>query len=122
VTWTPFRQWVSIENPRIAGVQQAHREDRIGFTALTPLPGDLISAAGRYVEAESGVEKRAAIFIGPEFGTVTRPDLADAAREPAEANFNVLIAQVISFRLTAPRVGGICLWAESFACGGSVPP
>src|SRR5450759_2466068 len=41
---------------------------------------------------ESGVEKRAAIFIGPEFGTVSRPDLVSAAREAGDAGFDVLIA------------------------------
>jgi len=37
-------------------------------------------------------EKRVAIFIGPEFGTVTRPDLVAAAREAGDADFDVLIA------------------------------
>ena len=36
-------------------------------------------------------EKRAAIFIGPEFGTVSRPDLV-AARETGDAGFDVLIS------------------------------
>ena len=47
---------------------------------------------GRYIEgnAESGAEKRAAIFIGPEFGTVSRPDLVSAAKEAGEASFDVL--------------------------------
>ncbi|MDP2825271.1 MAG: site-specific DNA-methyltransferase, partial [Sulfuritalea sp.] len=66
-----------LENLRTAGVQQAHKEDRIVFTALIPWPGDLVCAEGRYLEpspsgrgqGEGGVEKRAAIFIGPEFGT-----------------------------------------------------
>ena len=40
--------------------------------------------AGRFVEGESGTEKRAAIFIGPEFGSVTRPDLVDVAGEAAD--------------------------------------
>jgi hypothetical protein len=44
------------------------------FSALTPWPGDLVCAQGRYPEGET--EKRAAIFIGPEFGTVQRVDLA----------------------------------------------
>ena len=52
-----------LENLRTAGVQQAHKEDRITFTALTPWPGDLVCAEGRYFEGE--VEKRAAVFIGP---------------------------------------------------------
>ncbi|MES9971858.1 MAG: modification methylase, partial [Candidatus Thiodiazotropha sp.] len=46
-------------------------------------------------EAES--EKRAAIFIGPEFGTVSRPDLVSAAREAADAGFDVLIACAFNF-------------------------
>jgi adenine-specific DNA-methyltransferase len=79
-----------LENLRAAGFQQAHKEGRISFTALVPWPGDLVCADGRYLEAESGTEKRAAIFIGPEFGTVIRPDLVDAAREAAEVGFDVL--------------------------------
>ena len=59
-----------LENLNTAGVQQAHKEDKITFTALTPWPGDLLCAKGRYMEG--GTEKRAAIFIGPEFGTVQR--------------------------------------------------
>jgi len=79
-----------LENLKTAGVQQAHKEDRITFTALTPWPGDLVCAEGRYREGET--EKRAAIFIGPEFGTVQRLDLVTAAREAGDAGFDVLIA------------------------------
>ncbi len=46
------------------------------------------------MEAENGAEKRAAICIGPEFGTFTRPDLVDAARafnyEAQATEFNKL--------------------------------
>src|SRR5437899_2824638 len=62
-----------LENLKTAGVQQAHKEDRIAFTSLTPFPGKLVCGDGRY--REGNAERRAAIFIGPEFGTVTRPDL-----------------------------------------------
>ncbi len=77
-----------------AGVQQAHKEDRIAFAAVTPWPGSYICAEGRYVEGggASGPEKRAGIFVGPEFGTVSRPDLVAAAREAGDAGFDVLIA------------------------------
>ena len=46
------RDFVSIilENLRTAGVQQAHKDDRISFTSLVPWPGDLVCAEGRYVE------------------------------------------------------------------------
>jgi adenine-specific DNA-methyltransferase len=83
-----------LENLKTAGVQQAHKEDKITFTALAPWPGYLVCAEGRYLEgnAETGSEKRAAIFIGPEFGTVQRADLVSAAREAGDGGFDVLIA------------------------------
>jgi adenine-specific DNA-methyltransferase len=86
-----------LENLKIAGVQQAHKEDKINFTSLTPWPGYYICAEGRYVEGEAGKEKRAAIFIGPEFGTVPREDLTVAAREAGEAGFDVLISCAFSY-------------------------
>ncbi|MDP2334819.1 MAG: site-specific DNA-methyltransferase [Reyranella sp.] len=84
-----------LENLKTAGVQQAHKEDKIIFTALTPWPGDLVCGEGRYLEG--GTEKRAAIFIGPEFGTVQRADLVAAAREAGDAAFDVLIACAFNY-------------------------
>jgi adenine-specific DNA-methyltransferase len=84
-----------LENLKTAGVQQAHKEDKITFTALTLWPGDLVCAEGRYMEGET--EKRAAIFIGPEFGTVQRQDLVLAAREAGDADFDVLIACAFNY-------------------------
>ena len=88
-----------LENLRTAGVQQAHKEDRIAFTALTPWPGHYVCAEGRYLEGggEEGATRRAGVFIGPEFGTVARPDLVAAAREAADAGFDVLIACAFSY-------------------------
>ena len=65
------------------------------FTALTPWPGELVYAEGRYREGET--EKRAGILIGPEFGTVSRPDLVAAAREAGDADFDVLIACAFNY-------------------------
>ncbi|MGH7583618.1 MAG: site-specific DNA-methyltransferase [Gemmatimonadales bacterium] len=84
-----------IENLQAAGVQQAAKGDKITFTGIAPWPGELICADGRYQEGSK--ERRAAIFIGPEFGTVSRPDLVAAAREAAEAEFDVLIACGFNF-------------------------
>ena len=84
-----------LKNLRAAGVQQAHKEDRIAFTSLIGWPGELICAEGRYLEGE--VEKRAGIFIGPEFGTVSRPDLVAAAREAGDAGFDVLVACAFNY-------------------------
>ena len=87
-----------LENLKTAGVQQAHKEDKIAFSSITPWPGDLVCAEGRYVEGEDdGEEKRAAVFIGPEFGTVSRPDLVSAAREAADAGFDVLVACAFNY-------------------------
>ena len=88
-----------LENLKTAGVQQAHKEDKITFTAITPWPGDLICAEGRYLEGdqEAGTEKRAAVFIGPEFGTVSRPDLVQAAREAGDADFDALITCAFNY-------------------------
>jgi adenine-specific DNA-methyltransferase len=81
---------IVLEHLRTAGVQQRHKEDRITFTSLAPWPGEYVGAEGRFMEGER--EKRAAILIGPEFGTIARPDLIAAAREAAEAGFDLLIA------------------------------
>ena len=84
-----------LENLKIAGVQQAHKDDRIVFTSLTAWPGYYLCAEGRYPEGET--EKRAGIFIGPEFGTVNKPDLVAAAKECGEAGFDVLIACAFNY-------------------------
>lgn len=104
--YTDERDFVQmiLENLKTAGVQQAHKDDKIEFTSLTPWPGDLVCAEGRYMSdesgsggAENGTEKRAAIFIGPEFGTVSRPDLVQAAREAGDADFDVLITCAFNY-------------------------
>jgi len=77
-------------------VQQAHKDDKIEFTALEPWPGEgYVCAVGTYLEGNN--PKRAGIFIGPEFGTVSRQDLVAAAREAGDANLDVLIACAFSF-------------------------
>lgn len=89
-----------LENLKTAGVQQAHKEDRITFSSVTPWPGEYyICAEGIYYEGveEAGNEKRAAIFVGPEFGTVSRPDLVAAAREAGDAGFDTLIVCAFNY-------------------------
>jgi adenine-specific DNA-methyltransferase len=92
-----------LEHLKTSGVQQAHKDDKIEFSSVAPWPGDLVCAEGRYIEGgeDSGSEKRAAIFIGPEFGTVSRPDLVAAAREAADADFDVLIACAFNYEAHA---------------------
>jgi adenine-specific DNA-methyltransferase len=93
---------IILDNLRTAGVQQAQKTDKINFTSLTPWPGEYVCAEGRYMEGwdaegNGGTEKRAGIFIGPEFGTVSRPDLVTAAREAGDAGFDVLVACAFNY-------------------------
>ncbi len=92
-----------LEHLKTSGVQQAQKEDRISFSGISLWPGDLVCAEGAYFEGDedSGAQKRAGIFIGPEFGTVSRPDLVQAAREAADADFDVLIACAFNYEAHA---------------------
>ena len=84
-----------LENLRTAGVQQVHKEDKIEFSSVAPWPGRYISGEGMYQEGET--HKRAGIFIGPEFGTVSRQDLVEAAKEAGDADFDVVVACAFNF-------------------------
>jgi adenine-specific DNA-methyltransferase len=104
-----------LENLKTAGVQQAHKGDKIVFTSLAPWPGDLVCAEGRFESSGQWLvasgqqtpatdhkspathEYRAAIFIGPEFGTVSSPDLVAAAREAGDGGFDVLITCAFNY-------------------------
>jgi adenine-specific DNA-methyltransferase len=84
-----------LEHLRTAGVQQSKKQDKLTFTALQPWPGEYVNAEGQFLEGST--PRRAAVFIGPEFGTVSRVDLVAAAREATEARFDVLIACAFNF-------------------------
>jgi adenine-specific DNA-methyltransferase len=84
-----------LDHLKTSGVQQAKKADRISFTSISGWPGTWVAAEGRFMEGET--EKRAAVFIGPEFGTVSRADLTAAAREALDARFDALIACGFNF-------------------------
>ena len=89
-----------LENLKTAGVQQAHKENRLTFSSVTAFPGTkMICGEGRYTEGDSPESpvKRAGIYIGPVFGTVSRPDLVEAAREAGDLGFDVLIACAFNY-------------------------
>ncbi len=86
-----------LEALRKAGVQQAHKEDRIEFESLTAWPGEHVCAVGTYREEATGTDRKAGVFIGPEFGTVARQDLVLAAREAADAGLDALVACAFSY-------------------------
>ena len=94
-----------LDNLKRSGVQQAHKADRLVFASLKPWPGRFICAEGAVRQASEGESatlsdsptRRAAIFVGPEYGTVARADLTAAAREAMEAGFELLIAASFNF-------------------------
>ncbi len=86
-----------------AGVQQAKKQDRIAFTSVTPWPGQHIAAEGIFQRGAR--EQRAGVFIGPEFGTVSRADLVNVAREAAEAGFDLVVACAFAYDAQASELG-----------------
>ena len=59
---------VVLDNLKRSGVQNTKKGETLHFTELKPWPGGrYIHAEGRYMEGER--EKRAAVTIGPEYGT-----------------------------------------------------
>jgi adenine-specific DNA-methyltransferase len=97
---------IILENLKTAGVQQAHKEDKIQFSFIAPWPGSLVCAEAKYFEGKevNSIERRAAIFIGPEFGTVQRADLIEAAREAGDGRFDVLIACAFNYDALATEL------------------
>lgn len=95
---TDFAQ-VVIEYLKSVGIHQSDKNRKIVFDSVNPWPGRWIGAEARFLEgdAESGTMRRAGILIGPEYGTVSRPDLTAAAREANETGFDVLIACAFNF-------------------------
>ena len=89
-----FAQMI-LDNLKTAGVQQADKSGKIDFVSLVPWPGEMVCAEGIYREGDA--DRRAAVMIGPEFGTVQRQDLVLAAREAGDAGFDVLIACAFNF-------------------------
>ena len=81
-----------IRTLRKNGVKQARKADKIDFTSVEPYAGGRYIAAEAWgVAPENGKAKRYAVAFGPEFGSVTRLDMKNAAREAMEGGFDVLL-------------------------------
>jgi adenine-specific DNA-methyltransferase len=98
---------IVIDYLKAEGVKQQAKGDRITFESLTPWPGNFIGASGAFIEGEGGPERRAAILIGPEYGTVGRQDLVAAAREAVDNRFDVLIACAFNFDAHSSELGSL---------------
>jgi adenine-specific DNA-methyltransferase len=98
---------IVIDYLKTEGVKQQAKGDRITFESLAPWPGHFIGASGAFIEGENGPERRAAILIGPEYGTVGRQDLVAAAREAVDNRFDVLIACAFNFDAHSSELGSL---------------
>jgi adenine-specific DNA-methyltransferase len=86
---------IVIDYLKTAGIHQSDKSGKIDFEGVAAWPGQWIGAEGRFRERDE--MRRAAILIGPEYGTLSRPDLTAAAREANEARFDLLIACAFNF-------------------------
>ncbi|MBI3922333.1 MAG: site-specific DNA-methyltransferase [Armatimonadetes bacterium] len=86
-----------IENLKKAGVQNTVKGERLKFDTLDPFAGEWIHAEGRYTE-QDGSQKRVAICIGPEHGTVGAQLVKEAAKEAVKGvGFDMLIVCGFAF-------------------------
>lgn len=69
-----------IDNLRIAGVQNTRREERLQFQTLEPFGGVWLHAVGTYADTNDE-ERRIAVSIGSEHGTVGARQIQEAAKE-----------------------------------------
>jgi adenine-specific DNA-methyltransferase len=90
---------VVFEHLKAAGVQNTKKKERLVFDSLEPWPGrGYVAFEGRFTQG--GKTRRAAIAIGPEYGSVGYEFVRAAAREARDA-FDVLIVCGFQF---APEV------------------
>ena len=88
---------IILDNLRIAGVQNTAKQERLKFETLDPFPGTWLQAAGTYRDAD-GTEKRVAVSIGPEHGTVGPEQVKEAAKEAVMGlGFDLLIVCGFAF-------------------------
>ena len=77
-----------LDNLRASGVDNRVKGERLRFETLEPYPGTWLQAEGTYLEADT--QRRAAIALGPEYGTVGAELIRSAALEAARGGFDLL--------------------------------
>ena len=86
-----------LENLRAAGVQNTRKAERLKFDSIEPFAGQWIHGEGKFTDAD-GRQKRAAICIGPEHGTVGPDLIKEAAKEAVRGvGFDLLIVCGFAF-------------------------
>jgi adenine-specific DNA-methyltransferase len=93
---------IILENLRKAGVQNTFKGERLVFERIEPYAGTYVQAIGEYTDA-TGKTLRAAISIGPEYGTVDSTWVKEAAKEARQGEgFPMLVVCAFAF---GPYVG-----------------
>ena len=86
-----------LDNLRKAGVQNTVKGERLKFDSLDPFAGEWIHAEGHYSEKD-GTQRRVAVCIGPEHGTVGPQLVKEAAKEAVRGvGFDVLLVCGFAF-------------------------
>jgi len=88
---------IILDNLKKAGVQNTVKNERLKFDRLEPYAGEWLHAEGTYTEKD-GTTRRAAVCIGPEYGTVDAELVKDAAKEAVKGvGFGLLIVCGFAF-------------------------
>jgi len=88
---------IILDNLRKAGVQNTFKNERLVFERIEPYAGTYVQAVGEYTDA-AGKTIRAAISIGPEYGTVDAEWVKEAAKEARKGEgFPMLIVCGFAF-------------------------
>ncbi len=88
---------IILDNLRKAGVQNTFKNERLVFESIEPYAGTYIHAVGEYTDA-SGKTLRAAISVGPEYGTVDADWVKEAAKEARKGEgFPMLVVCAFAF-------------------------
>jgi len=90
-----------IDNLRVAGVQNTRKDERLVFQTLDVYAGVWLHATGTYLDV-NGDEKRVAVSIGSEHGTVTARQIKEAAKESVKGiGYDLLLVCGFAFDAAA---------------------
>ncbi len=95
-----------LDNLAKAGVQNTVKSERLAFDSIEPFPGQWVHADGRFTDA-GGAERRVAVSIGPEHGTVGHEQVKQAAKEALHGvGFDLLVVCGFAFDAHADETAG----------------
>ena len=92
-----------LANLRTSGVDNRTKGERLRFVTLDPYAGRFIQATGTYIEGET--ERRVAVAIGPQYGTVG-PELVQEAAVESGGYFDLLVVCGFAFDARADEETG----------------